>query len=81
MEGIRGMVDRPRAVVTDYDFPTLEPERAVLEAAGIELIPTQSKDEAELVANCRSADALLVEYAAIKPLVRERILADELRIL
>ena len=64
------MAARPRAVVTDYDFPTLEPERAVLEAAGIELIPTQSRDEAELIENCRSADALLVEYATItRPVV------------
>jgi D-3-phosphoglycerate dehydrogenase / 2-oxoglutarate reductase len=58
-------VERLRAVVTDYDFPTLEPERLVLEAAGIDLVPTQSRSEAELIENCRTADALLVEYAPI----------------
>jgi D-3-phosphoglycerate dehydrogenase len=61
---------RPRAVVTDYDFPTLEPERRVLEAAGIELVPTQSRSESELIENCRTADALLVEYAHLtRPVV------------
>lgn len=56
---------RPRTVVTDYDFITLEPERQVLEAAGVELVPTQSRSEAELIENCRLADALLVEYAVV----------------
>ena len=59
-----------RAVVTDYDFPTLEPERRVLEAAGIDLVATQSTTETELIENCREADALLVEYARIsKPVI------------
>jgi D-3-phosphoglycerate dehydrogenase len=60
---------RPRVFLTDYDFPTLEPERKVLDAAGIELVPTQSRGEAELVENCRRADALLVEYAAVTGVV------------
>ena len=59
------MTSRPRAVITDYDFPTLEPERRVLEAAGVEMVATQSRTEQELIDNCRAADALLVEYARI----------------
>jgi D-3-phosphoglycerate dehydrogenase len=58
---------RPRAVVSDYDFYTFDPERAVLDPAGIELVLTQGQTEAELVANCAQADALLVEYARITP--------------
>ena len=57
----------PRAVVSDYDFYTFDPERAVLDPAGIELVLTQGLTEAELIANCAQADALLVEYAKITP--------------
>jgi D-3-phosphoglycerate dehydrogenase len=70
---VKTVSQRLRAVVTDYDFPTLEPERVVLEAAGIELIPTQSTSEEELIENCRSADGLLVEYARITRRVVEAL--------
>jgi D-3-phosphoglycerate dehydrogenase len=70
---IKTMSQQRRAVVTDYDFPTLDPERAVLEAAGFELMPTQSRSEAELIDNCRLADALLVEYAHITRAVVEEL--------
>jgi D-3-phosphoglycerate dehydrogenase len=60
---------RPRAVVTDYDFYTFDPEHAVLDPAGIELVLTQGQSETELIANCAQADALLVEYARITPRV------------
>jgi D-3-phosphoglycerate dehydrogenase len=70
---VRTIVQRLRAVVTDYDFPTLEPEGVVLEGAGIELVPTQSRSEAELLENCRTADGLLVEYAPIRRSVIEAL--------
>jgi D-3-phosphoglycerate dehydrogenase / 2-oxoglutarate reductase len=57
------MAERLRVIVTDWDFPNLEPERQVVEAAGMELVPAQSKSESELIASCRMADGLLVEYA------------------
>ncbi|MCC7106505.1 MAG: C-terminal binding protein [Chloroflexi bacterium] len=64
------MSDRPRVVITDYDFDTLEPEQRVLDAAGCEMIAQQCKTEQELIEACRDADALLVEYAKVtRPVV------------
>lgn len=56
-------------VVTDHEFADLEPERAVIEAAGFRLVDAQAKTEAELIDACASADALINQYSQITPAV------------
>jgi D-3-phosphoglycerate dehydrogenase len=67
-------------VMTDYVFPSLEPERAVLEPLGVELRPQQCRSEEEIIALAREADAVLNCYAkmtarVIAELKRCRIIA------
>ena len=54
---------RFRVVITDYDYPALDEERAVLDPIGAELVPNQARTEAELIAACRVADVVLNQYA------------------
>jgi D-3-phosphoglycerate dehydrogenase / 2-oxoglutarate reductase len=49
--------------ITDYVFPSLEPERAVLEPLGVELRPQQCRTEEEIIALVEDADAVLNCYA------------------
>ncbi|MDR7464042.1 MAG: C-terminal binding protein [Armatimonadota bacterium] len=59
-------------LVTDYVFPSLEVERAVLRAAGAELVAMQAGSEAELAEAVGNADGLLVCYAPVTRRVIER---------
>jgi D-3-phosphoglycerate dehydrogenase / 2-oxoglutarate reductase len=66
--------------ITDYVFPSVEPERAVLEPLGVELRPQQCRSEEEIIALARNADAVLNCYAkmtarVIEELKRCRIIA------
>lgn len=54
-----------KIVITDHGFPSIEQEQRLFAAAGHELVVTQCKTPAELIAACRDADALLVQWAAI----------------
>lgn len=54
-----------RVVVTDYGFPSLDPERAVLEPLGLEVAAYQAKTPDDVIAAARDADALLVQWAPI----------------
>jgi D-3-phosphoglycerate dehydrogenase len=54
---------RYRVVIADYDYPSLDEERAVLDAIGAELAPHHARTEADLIAACRGADAVLCQYA------------------
>src|SRR4029453_5780416 len=49
--------------ITDYVFPSLEPERAVLEPLGAELRPAQCKSEEEIIALTQEAGAGTKRYA------------------
>ena len=51
--------------ITDYVFPSLEPERAVLAPVGVELRPQQCRSEEEIIALAQDADAILNCYAKI----------------
>jgi D-3-phosphoglycerate dehydrogenase len=55
----------PRVVVTDFDYPDLDIERAVLEPAGLVVETHHVKDGPELSAIVREADGLMVQYARI----------------
>lgn len=60
---------RFRVVVTDYDYPSLDDERAVLDPIGADLVPNQVRTESDLIAACRGADVLLNQYAQLTPAV------------
>jgi D-3-phosphoglycerate dehydrogenase len=66
--------------VTDYVFPSLDPERAVLEPLGVELRPQQCLSEEEIIDLTREVDAVLNCYVkmtarVIEELKRCRIIA------
>ncbi|MBE7538753.1 MAG: C-terminal binding protein [Opitutaceae bacterium] len=54
-----------KVVLTDHGFSSIEQEKALLAAAGCDLVVLQSKDPAVLAASCADADALLVQWAPI----------------
>ncbi|HSB71988.1 MAG TPA: C-terminal binding protein [Candidatus Methylomirabilis sp.] len=69
-----------KVAVTDSVFPSLEPERRVLEPLGVELCPGQCTSEEEIAALAEGADAILNCYAkmtarVIAGLTRCRIIA------
>ena len=59
--------------VTDYVFPSLEPEQRVLAPLGVELRPGQCKSEEEIIALTRGADAVLNCYAKMTARVIESL--------
>ena len=59
--------------ITDYVFPSLEPERAVLEPLGAELRPAQCKSEEEIIALTQEADAVLNCYAKMTARVIDKL--------
>jgi D-3-phosphoglycerate dehydrogenase len=54
-----------KIVITECDHDSFAAEREITDAAGAELVLTQSRTAAELVANAAGADAILVQYAQI----------------
>jgi D-3-phosphoglycerate dehydrogenase len=59
--------------ITDYVFPSLEPERAVLEPLGVELRSQQCRSEEEIIALAREADGVLNCYAKMTARVVENL--------
>jgi len=59
--------------VTDYVFPSLEPEQRVLAPLGVDLRPAQCKSEEEIIALTQDADAILNCYAKITTRVIEKL--------
>jgi D-3-phosphoglycerate dehydrogenase len=64
---------KPKFVITDYRFPTIEAERSIIERAGGELDVFQCKSEEDVIAASREADALLVQFAPITQAVIESL--------
>jgi len=58
-----------KIVVTDYEFPDLRHEQAVVEKAGFELTVGKCRTEDELIALCSDADGVINQYAQITPRV------------
>jgi D-3-phosphoglycerate dehydrogenase len=54
-----------RIVITECDHDSFAAEHDVADPAGAELVLTQSRTAAELIANAAGADAILVQYAQI----------------
>jgi len=68
----------PKSVlVTDYAWPNLDPERAILAGAGAEIVVAETGDEGELAELSSHADAILTNW---KP-VTARLLANATRCL
>ena len=59
--------------ITDYVFPSLEPEQRVLAPLGVELRPQQCKSEEEIIALTQDADAVLNCYAKMTARVIEKL--------
>lgn len=56
---------RHLVVVTDYTFPDLEVERAILEPLGCTITGTQCRTEAEVADAVRDADFVLTQFAPV----------------
>ena len=57
--------DRPKVVITDYDFGDVSVEKEILEAAGAEVIALQAKGEADLFDVAPDCAAMMNQYARI----------------
>jgi len=56
-----------KAIISDHTFPSIDPQKSVLEPEGIELIEIQPGcvTEEEVLERCDGADVLLVQWAPI----------------
>ncbi len=59
----------PKVVVTDYTFPSLDIERAILEPSGCEFIAVQCKTPAELIPLLADADYVITQFAPLNAAV------------
>ncbi len=67
------MKNKPKFVITDYQFPSIDVERQVVSDAGGELIVYQCSNEQEVIEAAHDADALLVQWAPITRTVIENL--------
>ena len=56
----------PTVVVTDYTFPSLETEEAILRPAGAEIVAGQCKTVEALIPLVRQADVVITQFAPVK---------------
>lgn len=54
-----------KILITDYDFPDVELERALYRDAGVEVVTAQCRTEDEVIAAAKGCQGLLVQYAPI----------------
>lgn len=57
--------DRPKVVITDYDYGDVDVERGILEAVGAEVIALQSKSEDDLLEAAADCAAMMNQYARV----------------
>jgi D-3-phosphoglycerate dehydrogenase len=69
---------RYRVLITDYVWPTLDRERAILEPIGVELIPSPSGDEETLARLAQDVDGIMTCFATVTPAVVRA--SDQLRV-
>lgn len=55
----------PRVAITDWTFPDLSVEEAILREAGIEVVARQCRSETELIELCGNADAVITQFARV----------------
>ncbi len=56
---------QPTVVITDWTFPDLGVEEGIFHAHGLQLLARQCKSEAELIALCTDADAVITQFARV----------------
>jgi D-3-phosphoglycerate dehydrogenase len=54
-----------KVAITDWTFPDLSLEKGILKAQGIEVLARQCKSEADLIALCTDADAVITQFARV----------------
>ena len=54
-----------KVLITDHVWPTTDPERAVLEAAGAEVIVAPDGDEDTLINRAKDVDAIMTCFAKV----------------
>lgn len=64
-DAFRPRTDRPKVVITDYDYGDVSVEREILEAAGAEVIALQAKHEDDLFDAAPHCAAMMNQYARI----------------
>lgn len=64
-DAFRPRTDRPKVVITDYDYGDVSVEREILEAVGAELIALQAKHEDDLFDAAPHCAAMMNQYARI----------------
>ncbi len=57
--------DKPKVVITDYDFGNVDVETEILEAAGAEVIALQAKSQEDLFDVAPECAAMMNQYARI----------------
>ena len=57
--------DKPKVVITDYDYGNINVESEILEAVGAEVIALQAKSEEDLFGVAPSCAAMINQYAKI----------------
>ncbi|UOQ42854.1 C-terminal binding protein [Halobacillus salinarum] len=62
-----------KVLVTDYTYPTLEPERKVLETADAELVTAQCRTEDDVIEAAKGVDAIINQYAPLSRNVIESL--------
>lgn len=59
------MTNKPKVVITDYDYGNVDIERAILEAAGAEVVALQAKSEDDLLEAAQDCAAIMNQYARV----------------
>ena len=62
------MADNSRqktVVIADFDFGDVDIERAIIEQAGLRLVPAQCRTEDDVIEAARDADAIIAQYATV----------------
>ena len=57
--------DKPKVVITDYDFGDVDVEKEILEAAGAEVIALQAKSQEDLFDVAPDYAAMINQYARV----------------
>jgi D-3-phosphoglycerate dehydrogenase len=65
LSAIAKRVDKPKVVITDYDFGDISVEREILEAVGAEVIGLQAKSETDLAEVAPECAAMINQYARV----------------
>ena len=65
--------DRPKVVITDYDYGDVSVEKEILEAVGAEVVALQAKSEADLFEAAPDCAAMMNQYARIGDSVISRM--------